>query len=131
MMIDKEKLQKLMLDLSSEKGMFTFFGLFLRDEAPDKWDLVVSSPWLENGKIKALGEFVEKLSSAIGKEQLLELSRVVTISADDPALELVIKKVKIKDDITEIHDEDCFGLKIKRAYIFHAKQPQLLPAHAI
>ena len=115
-----------MRELSTEKGEFDLFGLFLRTEAPDKWDLVVSSPWLEQGKLKALSEFVEKLNVAIGEEQVLSLSRVVTLNADDPALHAVTRAVKVNldDDPIEMHDSDLFGLPIRHAYILRAKRPQ-------
>jgi hypothetical protein len=130
MKIDIEKLRKVMHELSAEKGEeFSLFGLFLRAEAPDRWDLVVSSPWLEEGKLKALGEFVEKLSAAIGEKQLLSLSRVVTLNADDAALRAVTKAVTVEDGLVEIRDSDLFGLKIAHAYILRAKRPQV-SAHA-
>jgi hypothetical protein len=129
MTIDIDKLRQLMRDLSKEKGEFSLFGLFLRAEAPDKWDLVVSSPWLEEGKLKALGEFAERLAAAIGEEQLLSLSRVVTLNADDPALDAVTKAVSVEDGLIEIRDSDLFGLRIAHAYIFRAKRPRV-PVHA-
>jgi len=129
MKIDIDKLRQLMGDLSNEKGEFSFFGLFLRAEAHDRWDLVVSSPWLEDGRLKALREFVEKLAAAIGEDQLLSISRVVTLNADDPALDAVIKAVSVEDGLVEIRDTDLFGLKIAHAYIMRAKRLQV-PAHA-
>lgn len=124
MNIDKGKLSQLMDEVSAEKGEFTLFGLFERDEAPDKWELVVSSPWLEEGKLKALGEFVQKLKSAIGRKQMLSLSRVVTLNADEPALEAVLKAVEVEHGMEELHDSELSGLKFKHAYIFRAKRPQ-------
>jgi len=129
MKVDIDKLRQLMHDVSIEKGEFSLFGLFLRAEAPDKWDLVVSSPWLEEGKLKALGEFVEKLAAAIGEDQLLSISRVVTLNADDPALDAVTKAVSVEDGLIEIRDSDLFGLKIAHAYVLRAKRLQV-PAHA-
>jgi len=129
MKIDIAKLRQLMRDLSKEKGEFSLFGLFLRAEAPDKWDLVVSSPWLEVGKLRALGEFVDRLSAAIGEDQLLSISRVVTLNGDDPALETVTKAVGVEDGLVEIRDSDLFGLNIAHAYVFRAKPPQV-PARA-
>ena len=42
-----EKLASLERDISSEKGDFSLFALFLREDAYDRWDLLVSSPWIE------------------------------------------------------------------------------------
>jgi hypothetical protein len=130
MNIDKEKLRALMDRIASEKGDFDLFGLFLRDEAPDKWDLVVSAPWLEKGKLKALSEFINELALAIGDQQLLSLSRVVTLNADDPSLDAVLRAVSVDGDVREIQDADLFGLKIKHAFIFRAAKPRTSPSRA-
>jgi hypothetical protein len=127
MNIDIEKLRQVMHDLAARRGNFNLFGLFLRADSPDKWDLVVSSPWLERGKLKALGEFTKKLSSVVGQDQVLSLSRIVTLDSDDPALTAVTKAVNIDDGTVEIKDSDFFGLKIKHAYILRAKRPQPSP----
>ena len=83
--IDLEKLRLVMDEVTEEKGPFTLFGLFLREDAPNKWDLVVSAPWLEHGKLKALGEFAEKLAVGVGEQAVMELSRIVTVSQRGPS----------------------------------------------
>lgn len=114
----------------SEKGDFTLFGLFLREDAPDKWDLVVSAPWLEEGKLKALGEFVEKISSILGEQELLTLSRIVTLTKNDPALEAILKAGEVKNGPVEVRDSSFFGLPIKHGYILRAKRRRKLRSPA-
>ena len=123
MRLDLEKLRQAMHDVATKRGPFALFGLFLRDEAPDKWDLVVSAPWLGKGKLKALGEFVEDLSHTFSEEQLLSLSRIVTLNEDDPILDAIISAVRVEDGSVEIRDCSFLGLKIKRAYVFRAVRP--------
>jgi hypothetical protein len=121
-MIEIDKLRQVMEQVSVEKGDFTLFGLFLREESPDKWDLVISAPWLEEGKLKALGEFVEKLSSIVGQEDVLSLSRIVTLNHNDPSLNAVLRAVQVENHPIEFRDNDLFGLEIKHAYILRAKE---------
>jgi len=83
-MIHIEKFRRVMEDISAERGEFVFFGLFLREEAPDTWDLVISAPWLETGKVKALGEFVEKVTAIVGKQELLKLLKCCSNNAVEP-----------------------------------------------
>jgi hypothetical protein len=123
MKIDIEKLRQLMHDLSREKGEFSFFALFLREDAPNVWDLVVSSPWLKARDLKTLGEFVERLIAAIGKEQVLSISRVVALDADDPAFDDVT--VSLEDGLIEIRDADFFGMRMRRGYILRSKPRQV------
>ena len=121
-MIQTEKFRRVMEDVSAERGEFVLFGLFLREEAPDKWDLVISAPWLEADKLKALREFVEKATPIVGNEGLLALSRIVTLSPDDPNLETMLQAVQVDNDPLELCNFDFFGLDIKHAYILRAKQ---------
>ena len=121
-MIDIEKLRKVMNRVSAEKGDFVLFGLFLTEEAPDRWDLVVSAPWLEKGKLKALSEFTEILSSIVGQKEVLSLSKIVTLNHDEPSLKAILKAVQVEDGPTVLQDNNLFGLEVKQAYILRAKR---------
>ena len=121
-MIQIEKFRRVMEEVSAERGEFVFFGLFLREEAPGTWDVVISAPWLGAGKLKTLGEFVEKVTAIVGKQELLTLSRIVTLNHDDPNLEAVLKAVQVDNGPLELWHPDFFGLDIKHAYILRAKQ---------
>ena len=122
-MIQIEKFRRVMQDISAERGEFVLFGLFLREEAPDKWDLVISAPWIEADKLKALREFIEKATPIVGNEGLLALSRIVTLSPDDPNLETMLQAVQVDNGPLELWHPDFFGLDIKHAYILRAKRP--------
>lgn len=39
-----ERFAQLESELSKEKGEFVFFALFMREDVPDRWDLIVSAP---------------------------------------------------------------------------------------
>jgi hypothetical protein len=121
-MIQIEKFCRVMEEVSAARGEFVFFGLFLREEALDEWDLVISAPWLEAGKRKALGEFIEKVTTIAGKQELLTLSRIVTLNHNDPNLEAVLKAVQVDNGPLELWHPDFFGLDIKHAYILRAKR---------
>jgi hypothetical protein len=123
-MIQIEKFRKVMNQVSAEKGDFVLFGLFLTKESPDRWDLVVSAPWLENGKLKALGGFAEKLSSVIGPEEVLSLSKIVTLNHDDPSLKAILKAIQVENNEIVLRDNNLFGLEVKQAYILRAKRLQ-------
>ena len=49
-----EKLVPVERQIAAEKGAFLLFALFLREDAPDVWDLVVAAPWIEANKSEAL-----------------------------------------------------------------------------
>lgn len=129
MNMDINELRTFMEDIAAERGEFSLFGLFLRDDAPDKWDLVVSASWLEEGKLKALREFAKELSAAIGEDKVLSLSRIVTLNPEDPALDAIMR-LEVSGGAVELRDTDVFGLKFKRAYILRAKRLQPAPSSA-
>ena len=111
-----------MREIAAKKGDFTLFGLFMRADAPGTWDLVVSAPWLEEGKLKALGEFTALLAASIGEESLKQLSRVVTLSHKDPALKAVVSAFSIDDGEVRVQRSNLFGLEIEDAIIMRAKR---------
>jgi len=122
------KLEKAVGAIEKAHGPFTLFGLFLREDSPNKWDLVVSAPWLEEGKLKALGDFVGELKQTIAEEELLSLSRIITLDDDDPALHAILRAVTTTKFTVELRGVDLFGLAISHAYIMRAAKDDRLHA---
>jgi hypothetical protein len=123
-MIRIEKLQKLMKQVEARKGRFTFFGVFMRENSPGLWDLVVSAPWLEAGRLKALGEFVEEMSEVFDQDEVMSFSRVVTLNHDDRALHDVLNEVGSSRKPLEMQGRDLFGLPVEHAVILRARLPK-------
>ena len=121
-MISTDKLRKAMREIAATKGDFTFFGLFLRADAPGTWDLVVSAPWLEERRLKDLGEFTELLTKSIGKQSLRQLSRIVTLNHRDPLLKAVVSAFSVEDGELRVQHSNIFGLDIEDAIIMRAKK---------
>ena len=44
-------------EIAQKKGDFSLFALFLREDAPDRWDLLVSAPWASSNKQEDGGVF--------------------------------------------------------------------------
>ncbi len=136
------KMYEWMEEVEKEWGKFTLFGLFLREHSDNKWDLVVSAPKLEKGKLKALGSFMEKAKPFLDDEELLSLSRIVTLNKNEEALNKLLGGIKEKmtwqkplKEATwkifflpehlglEFQGENLFGLPIKHAYIMRPEPP--------
>ena len=107
---------------SREKGEFYLFALFLREESPDKWDLIVSAPWIEADKEGALRYLASLVQSRLTPSELLSLSKIVLIDVDNPALEAVQNTVAVEHGKVEVRDSNFFGLPIKQAYIITSKR---------
>jgi hypothetical protein len=117
-----EKLRSLEPQIASEQGPFALFALFLRDNAPDLWDLLVSAPWIEVDKGSALRYIVSKLKEAITAAELTSLSRVVIIDGNNPALNAIHSAIHVEHGIAEVQESIFFGLRIKHAYIITSKR---------
>ena len=121
-MISTNKLRKAMREITAKKGDFTLFGLFMRADAPGTWDLVVSAPWLEEGKLKALAEFTELLAESIGEQSLKEFSRVVTLNRRDATLNSLVSTFSVDDGEVRVKRSNLFGLEIEDGIILRAKR---------
>ena len=96
----------------------------MREDSPGRWDLVVSAPWLEVGKLKALGEFVEKMSDVFGQDEVMSFSRIVTLNHDDPVLRAILTEVGRGRKPLERQGHNLFGLPIEHALILRASHPK-------
>ena len=124
--IDTGVLRKAMHEIAELKGDFTLFALFRREDAPSTWgtwDLVVAAPWLESGKLKALGELVDLLARSIGRESLSQFSRVETVPSNNRTVKFILDKFPVDDGERSLQSTDLFDLRIEEAIILRAKRP--------
>jgi hypothetical protein len=117
-----EKLASLERDIASEKGEFSLFALFLREDGDNKWDLLASAPWLEADNRESLDYLVNQLRARLDTQELLSLSMVVLLDKDNPVLEAVHKAVKVRHGMAEVRDSISFGVPIKHAYIITSQR---------
>ncbi len=112
-----DKLKLLESRLSKEKGNFRLFALFLREEAEDKWDIVVSASWLESNNKESFNYLARELKSSITNQELLLISRIVVLDEGNPGLEAINRAFHVEHGLAEVRDSIFFGLQIKHAYI--------------
>jgi hypothetical protein len=108
--------------LSKEKGPFTLFALFLRAEALEKWDLVVSAPWIEKDKRSALKLLSDRVQASLSVSDLLSISRIVLADPSDPAVDAINRSVRVEHSTVEVRDSTFFGQQIRHAHIFASKR---------
>jgi hypothetical protein len=117
-----EKLQTIESDLSQEHGEFELFALFLREDSPDKWDLIISSDWARADKKTALNILVSKMESKLEPKELLMLSRIIILNKDDASLNALHSGMQVEHGLAEISDSNFFGLAIKHAFLITSKR---------
>lgn len=118
-----EKFADLESQIAEEKGGFVLFALFMREDAPDRWDLILSAPWLGGDKQSAVDYFVSQIKSRLGEQDLTSLSRIVVIDPHDVAVEALNRAIQIEHGKVEVRDTTFFGLPVKHAYIITSKRP--------
>lgn len=116
-----KKLRKIESDLSTAKGPFDLFGLFLREDAPDVWDLLVAGSWIEQNKADALREISTTLQQQLTPSELTKLSRVVIIDDTNPALHAIAAALGVEHGTASVKDSNFFGLAIKEAFIITSR----------
>jgi hypothetical protein len=117
-----EKLKQEENNMAQEKGPFDLFALFLREDAPDKWDLVVAAQWIEKNKQDALKYITEALHESLTQSEILKLSRIAIIDKSNPALEVFQRAIHVEHGMSEIKDSNFFGLQIKHVYLITSQR---------
>jgi hypothetical protein len=109
--------------IAEEKGDFVLFAFVMREENPDRWDLIVSAPWIGGDERGAVNYFVSQIKSRLGDQDLVSLARIVVIDPHKGAVEALNRRVQIEHGKVEVRDSDFFGLPVKHAYIITSKRP--------
>jgi hypothetical protein len=112
-----EKLAALERTIATEKGDLSLFALLLREDAADKWDLLLAAPWLETDKKDSLAYVADKLRAQLTTQQLLLLSRIVILEKGNPVLEALHRMIQVQHGMGEVRDSSVFGVPIKQAYL--------------
>lgn len=119
-----ERFRRLESELAEERGDFVFFALFLLENVPDRWDLMIAARWLDRRDLlRATGYVADQIKAKIGVECLLHLSRILVIDPDNAELQDLARSFGIEHEALRIQDDDFFGLRVRDARIITAKVP--------
>jgi hypothetical protein len=112
-------------ELAKEKGDFTLFALFLREDVEDRWDLVLSARWLKSTNKKDYEFIANRVKKILNKDELIYLSRIVILDKGNPVLEAIHNN--ITGEQHEVINCNFSGLQIKYAYIITSKRENGIP----
>jgi hypothetical protein len=124
-----EKFRALESRIATEKGGFTLFALLMREDVPDRWDLMVSAPWVGADKRAAVDYLVNQIKVQLGQQDLTSLARIVVVDPQDSAVKAFNGLVDTEHGGVEVRDSNLFGLPVKHAFIITSKR-QPTPAAA-
>lgn len=120
-----QRFARLESEIAARKGSFVLFALFLREDVPDRWDLIVSAPWISSDKQGAVGFLIDQIKSQLGAEDLTRLSRIVPVDPEHVAVQDFNRAIQVEHGSVELRDRDIFGLSIKHAYVITSKSPEV------
>lgn len=122
-----DKLKALIGTLEAEHGSFLIFALFLREKPIEKWDVVISAPWLNSKELSAYKLISSKLQEVLTESESLLLSRIVILDPDDQAVTFLLDLETVKNGgYKEFSGEELtekFKFTIKRAYLLRSLKP--------
>ena len=116
-----QKLATVEQSASRKKGGFSLFALFLREDSPNKWDLVVAAPWASE-EADALRFMVAEVNEHLTSDDVTDLSRIVVVEPDSPQVLAINKAVGVEHGIAEIVNSEFFGMPIRHAYIITSQE---------
>ena len=121
-----DKLKKVIHTLEVEqKSEFLICGMFLPDESNNKWDFILSAPWLNSGELESYKLIDAKLQTSLTESELLQIARIVILDPDDQAVKFLQTLETVKNGgYKELRPEDLtekFKFVIKRAYLLRSR----------
>jgi hypothetical protein len=105
-------------EITEKKGAPSLFALLLREDAPDRWDLVVSASWTRRGQPEVLKYLQQVLLNHLGKDGVLKISRIVLTDPDSDHVRAIKRsfRVPLGEEMT-LSDKTLFDMPIKQAVI--------------
>ena len=117
-----DKFRDIEVATSAEKGAYALFALFLRNDAPGKWDLLVSAPWIETKPKEAFEYLSRELQKKLSLEEYLTISKIVYLESGNPLLEAI--HTAIGSEHGSAHFVNCTfnDIELDEAYIITSQR---------
>ncbi|MBA3711148.1 MAG: hypothetical protein H0W76_01715 [Pyrinomonadaceae bacterium] len=116
-----DKLISVEKEAAKEKGDFTLFGAFERQDTSGMWDIVISAPWINVKNKQYYDYFARKINAKLTPEEIVTLSRIVLLEPATPFVRAINKMLKIKHRNPQFINSVINGVFIKNAYIISSK----------
>lgn len=108
--------------LARDKGPFTLFALFERQDFPNRWDVVVAAPWVESDNERALKFFAIEMKQHFPTNELGRVSRVVLLDPSDERVRAITSEHEVEHGRIEIAEGFHYGLPADHGFIITARR---------
>jgi hypothetical protein len=120
-----EKLVPVAKAIVAEKGSVDLLALFMPEDFPNDWDLVLSAKWASSRKASAIKYVAEKLTSSLKASDLRRIGRIVIVG--NVAARLATQ-LRHRDDSVGVHEYGSFRLGdvfVERAFVIILKRARV------
>jgi hypothetical protein len=92
-----EKMRHVERVLAKKRGNFTLFALVMRQDSAGKWDVVVSAPWICDGREDLEEIVLQALNSILTPDEVLRnVSIVVPLDPSHELVETLTRQVAVE-----------------------------------
>ncbi len=112
-----ERLRDLERDVALERGDFELFALVLREDSPDRWDLVMAAPWLNPLAMDDYELLAREIRTRLDAEHARLISRIVILQQGDPALEAFLRFAQLEHGTYALENIVLGSMNIQRAIL--------------
>ena len=120
------KLKSAITSIEKKNGPLVICALFLREEPLEKWDILISAPWLNPTEMVSYQAISDSLKEFLNDSEFIDISRIVILSQDDPVVSYLLNLDTISNGgFKELHTDvlsERFKFIIKRAYLLRSQK---------
>lgn len=113
--------------IASTYGQFVLFVLAEREEAPGKWDLLVSALWLDTNR-QGVQQMVDLLKPYLTENDWLALASITPLAPTLEYVQWIARKYDVQHDNQEVTNASWDSLFIPHGFVITAN---LAPARVI
>ena len=121
-----EKLKSAISSLEKENGPLLICALFLRDDALEKWDIILAASWLNPKEMRSYEILSKKLQKFLSASELVQFSRIVVLDQDDPIISFLLELETVKNggykELAANVLSEKFRFTIKKAYLLRSQK---------
>ena len=113
-----EKLLDIEIVISLETGPLVLFALIERDDAPGKWDLVVSATLSRERHKDLLNRIALQVRNNLKWEEKVILSRILILDPEEPFVRAINNMANVEHGRLRVSNSLVNEISVKDAYIF-------------
>ena len=116
-----DALKEIEFELSREKGPFTLFAVFEREDIPNRFDLVVAAPWIEQDNERALRLLAAEIKKRLSVDELLQVAKIVILDPTDTSVRAITAEHAVEHGRLKIDEASDYGFPVERGYVITAR----------